>query len=319
MGDVVMDRTGQIAVEAAVREELVRANRELGGVAPTIAHRLQSSGQSLVSDAIVARLRGMLEHLAAQLLHLARDRSRPQRPDRESIDVLAGILAQDSAVLSHLYATAMESQLSERLEKRAALDPVLSPLLQELIGSDRRLTGELAGETLAAQSRFVQGQRRMQLAISELPAELFAGLLDEFSEASSAHEREGLARSIDALRESYDEATTRLGLLSRLLASIHEDVAATLELEDAGLALFASAIAAATQQPRDLIVLACHERQTVRLALGLRAAGQGDAAIDRQVSLLDPSDAVPAGIGAISPDRAASLLDAAYSPQRTDR
>ncbi|MGB3807978.1 MAG: hypothetical protein WA936_12325, partial [Erythrobacter sp.] len=82
---------------------------------------------------------------------------------------------------------------------------------------------------------------------------------------------------------------------------------------------FASGIAAATQQPRDLIVLACHERQTVRLALGLRAAGQGDAAIGRQVSLLDPSDAVPAGIGAISPDRAASLLDAAYSPQRTDR
>ncbi len=309
-----MDGTGQTAVEAVMREQLARANRALGGVAPVLAHKLESPGQSLVNDAIVARLRGMLEHLAIQLLLAAREVPTRDPPDREAVDALAEMFAGDTGILSHLYALAMEAHLAERLERRGALDQVLSPLLQELIASDRPATAELAMEALAAQSRFIQGQRRMHLAIGELPAELFASTIDDFYNVAGASDAHTIARGLATLREAYDEATTRLGLLTRLVSSMRGGAVATLELEHAGLALFASGIATLTEQPRDLVILACHERQAVRLALSLRAVGQGDSAIDRQLALLDPSEWVPAGISRIPPERAALMLDGAISP-----
>jgi len=315
---MAMYETRQSGAEESIRADLARANRELGGVAPLIAHKLESPGQSLVSDAIVARLRGMLEHLALQLVQHSRNDPACVTEQHENIDALTAMLGRDEGIVSHLYALAMEGHLTERLEKRVSLDPVLSPLLQSLIASSRSAIAELAMETLAAQSRFVQGQRRMQLLISELPAELFAGLLNDFGAASNVPGNEGIRDGIEALRRSYDESTTRLGLLARLVSAMEDDPVAALELWQAGLALFASGMAASSGQPRDIVILACHERQAVRLALGLRAAGQEVEAIDRQLLMLDPSEWDPAGVGALAPERAASLLESSLSPPRID-
>ena len=60
-------------VEALLRQELVLGDQALAGVAPVLSHMLSSPGQSLVSDDIVARMRGMLGDLARPLLSLPLD------------------------------------------------------------------------------------------------------------------------------------------------------------------------------------------------------------------------------------------------------
>lgn len=304
------------SVESILSEELARGDRSLRAVAPVLGHMLTSSGQALVSDAIVARVRGMLEHCARQLLDAERAEvlggpARGQPAPAEAVDALAEQLALDHVVLGHSHVLAMESHLAERLERRASLDPVLSPLLQELIASDTPRTAELAMALLAAQSRFIQSQRRMDMPLSELPAELFLGVIACWERTARSSERGGVPReAIERLKRSYDEGASRAGLLARLVSSMGSGAVAALELEHAGLALFASALASITRQPRENAVIACHESQAARLALAFRAAGMDAQAIERQFILLEPGVRVPAVIGELAPDRARAILAA---------
>ncbi|BDI61210.1 hypothetical protein [Qipengyuania nanhaisediminis] len=309
MSDVVIDRTQGSAIEAILRDELARENRALRGAAPVITHMLEDAGHGLVTDAVVARVRGMLADIARQLLAASpRDHSDdPQFPDCV-VDALCDALASDNALLAHCHALAVETELTRRLEQDAALDPVLSPLMQELVASKREEVAELAMSVLAAQSRFVQTQRRMHLPLGELPAELFGAAVRRFEKAKLGLEAEAIAKAKDVLRGEYDEAESRAGRMLRLVTVLGAGALAALELDHAGLALFASAIAARTRQPRDLAVLACHERQPSRLALSLRAAGLEPDAIERQFRLLHPAGLLPDMLGAIAPDQARALL-----------
>ena len=294
-----------IDVELILADELARGDNALSGVPPVLTHMLANSGHTLVSDAIVARIRGMLNSLAAQLLAAKAGSAKPAA-DTATLDQLSDALTSDSVVLSYCYALAMEAHLSERLEHRASIDPILSPLMQELIASDRPGTAEIAMLALAAQSRFIQSQRRMDLPLSELPAELFHAVIRRWEAIGKGDP--ALAPSIAQLKGRYDEGASRIGLLARLTASMKGGAVAALELEHAGLALFVSALSTMAKQPRELAVLACHERQAARLALSLRAAGLSPDAIERQFILLKPADRLPAGIAAIEPARAAAVL-----------
>jgi hypothetical protein len=89
---------------------------------------------------------------------------------------------------------------------------------------------------------------------------------------------------------------------------MHRGAIAALNLEHAGFALFTTGLAALTAQPRDLAVFSCHEAQTARLALGLRAAGLAPEAIEAQFLLLGALDAVPSAIAAMPPERAQAIL-----------
>ncbi|SHN53783.1 hypothetical protein [Erythrobacter sanguineus] len=308
MGEEAMDFAGGGMVEAILRDELAREERALGSVVPVLRHLLASEGQTLVSDAILARVRGMLADLAAQMLAVAEGRDAALRMsgagDTAARDMLANALAGDPALLSFCHALATESQLALRLQQRSGIDPVLSPLLQELIASDMPAIAELAMNTLAAQSRFIQSQRRMELPLGELPAELFhalvAGVERQIDDAA------GIAR----LQQTYDEGASRLGLLARLVSTMRRGAVAALALDHAGLALFSSALAALARQPRAAAVIACHEGQGARLALGLRAAGLGPEAIERQFLAVQPSARITPGIADVSPDQARLLLAA---------
>eukprot|EP01041_Mallomonas_annulata_P018672 gene18672-37701_t len=286
MGEVTMDLGADDAVEAILRGGLAREARALTAVVPVLRHLLGSEAQGLVSEAILARVRGMILDLAAQLLAAQSGRDPSARvpgADPAALDALAESLMGEEALLAHCHALATESLVADRLQQRHAIDPVLSPLLQELIAAEDPAVAALAMTTLAAQSRFIQSQRRMELPLGELPAELFHALLPRAQ--GRAGDNSGLSR----LQASYDEATSRLGLLARLVAGMRRGAVAALALDHAGLALFTSALASETRSPRGEAVLAAQEGQGVRLALMLRAAGLAVPAIERQLGLAEPA------------------------------
>jgi hypothetical protein len=301
MGEETMDLAADQAVEAILRDELAREARALSAVVPVLRHLLGSEAQALLSEAILARVRGMIADLAAQLIAAEAGHDPASRAiggDPLAAEALAETLTGDAALLAHCHALAAESLAAERLHQRHAVDPVLSPLLQELIASEDTAVAALAMAALAAQSRFVQGQRRMELPLGELPAELFHTLL--------ARLPEGPGRA--GLMAAYDEGASRLGLMARLVASLRRGVVAALALDHGGLAMFASALAVTTPTPRGAAVLACHEGQGMRFALLLRAAGLAPPAIERQLLLVEPAGRLSRALADISPERAAALL-----------
>lgn len=262
--------------------QLAHGDRAAGAVIPVLRHLLASEGPSLVNEAVVARVRGMLHDLALQLYCGRRGPQPASLDEQQAIDTIANRLASDADLLGQIHNFALESQLAERFEQRLSLDPVLSPLLQELIASDDRVVAELAMNTLSAQARFMQSQRRMELPLAELPADLLStaiGLADGLCQPDSAG-------ALATMQGTYDEAATRLGLLERLVAAMRRAVVACLAFDRAGLALFASGIAAHTGAPRVQVIIACNEQQTLRLALALRAAGLDMAGIERQLAVI---------------------------------
>jgi hypothetical protein len=307
MGEETMDLAADDAVEASLRGGLAREARALTAVVPVLRHLLGSEAQGLVSEAILARVRGMILDIAAQVLAARAGRDPAARApggDPAALDALADSLIGEEGLLAHCHALASESLIADRLQQRHAIDPVLSPLLQELIAAEDPAVAALAMTTLAAQSRFIQSQRRMELPLGELPAELFHALLGRVRDGADSSA--GLAR----LQASYDEGASRLGLLARLVAAMRRGAVAALALDHAGLALFAAALASETRSPRGEVVLACQEGQGVRLALLLRAAGLAAPAIERQLVLAEPAARLPRTINALSPTRAAALLAA---------
>ncbi|MEP3051683.1 MAG: hypothetical protein ABJP48_01710 [Erythrobacter sp.] len=319
MGDANMDISAPSAIEAILKDELKRGDLALNGVAPVLTHMLANSGGSLVSEAIVARLRGMLADLARQLLQAtgavnAGSGKPPVDPDVQSD--LADHLAGDSVVLSHCYALAMEGHLSERLERKVGLDPVMSPLVQELIASTNQEIAELAIAILAAQSRFVQSQKRMEMPLGELPAELFHSLMRRWESFPGQINVEDFEGVLEQLKSSYDEGASRVGLFARAISAMQKGARAALELELAGFALFVSALSGLTRQPRELAILSCHERQLARLALGLRTTGLNEQEIERQFEILHPGQMLPDGLDKLLPEQAQAILNKS-DPRRT--
>jgi hypothetical protein len=308
MGEETMDLAADHAVEAILRDELAREARALTAVVPVLRHLMSSDADALVSDAILARVRGMILDLAAQLAAAAAGRDPATRmhhgADEAAAERLAARLMGDEALIAHCHALAAEGLIAARLQQRGALDPVLSPLLQELIASEDPDVASLAMGALAAQSRFVQSQQRMELPLAELPAELFHTLVAEAQ--VGAADTAAFAR----LTAGYDEAATRIGLMARLVAAMRRGAIAGLAIDHAGVALFASTLAAAARTPRETAVLACHESQSARLALLLRAAGLAPTAIEHQLLLIAPTAHLPQGLGALTPERAAMLAHA---------
>lgn len=306
MGEETMDLAAGAVVEAILRDGLVRETRAMAVVVPVLRHLLDTEAQALLSDAILARVRGMMGDLAAQLLAVRTGRDPATRAggagDPSALDALTALLVSDEGLLAFCHAAAAEGLIAQRLHQRHAIDPVLSPLLQELIASEDNAIASVAMGALAAQSRFVQRQRRMELPLGELPAELFHRVL-----AIVRSDNESAA-TFAKIQAGYDEAASRIGLLARLVGAMRHGTVAALGLDHAGLALFASALASASHQPRSLCVLACHEGQGTGLALRLRAAGLTPAAIERQLSLTDHAARLPRAFAEVSAERATSLL-----------
>lgn len=300
-------------VETVLRDELAHGDALIGTITPILRHLLVNDEHSLFSDEIIARVRGMTADLARQLLTemaIAAGDSEIRDYPAERMSALVESLISHSGFLAHIHALALEWQLTERLQARLALDPVLAPLLQALIASSDSVVASRSMALLAAQARFATSQRRMQLPVNELPGDLLhAALLVLRGHAGG--DAAGQTAAVQAertLRGRYDEGRSRLGLISRIVTGLGGGATAALAITNAGVGIFLSALALASGHDRDMVVLATNEGQMARFALALRAAGLKPQALEEQFVALHPEATLPVGFEQLGSDQAAALL-----------
>jgi hypothetical protein len=293
-----------------MRAELAHGDAMIGTIVPIMRHLLVSDDHSVFSEEIVARTRSMLEDVARQLLIARAEAEKASDPRALSHDHVADFmnaLCADSNVLAHIHALAIEWQLTERLHGRLGLDPVISPLLQALIASPEPVVSSTGMALLASQTRFIQSQRRMQLALSELPADILHGALVALQRHFGADD-DGALKAEKAMCESYDEGRSRLGLMARLVLGMGGHAHSALSIEHAGVSLFLTALSIATGQDRALATLSTNEGQVARLALALSSSGMKPATVEQQFVTLHPDIALPEGFDDLGADRAAAIL-----------
>ena len=307
-------------IESVLRAELDGADRAMANTRPILRHLLRNDDHSIFSDEVIARVRGLIGSVAEQLvlaISEAADRPDPRAIDQEAVEHLFATLLDNPAMVAHAHALAVEWQLTERLQGRLALDPVLSPLLQSMIASGDATTSAMAMALLAAQARFTQSQRRMELPLGELPPDLFYAALVTLRvhSADDPGAEPHAARAEEALRMRYEERRSRLGLIERLITALRGEAERALSLEEAGVAIFLTALSVGSGHGRDAAVLTTSESQAARLALALTACGLKADAVAAQFLALHPAIGLPAGMAALRPDRAAAILaDAGENP-----
>lgn len=310
MNDASKSVAGPEVIEGVLRTELAHADAMVGTIIPILRHLVTNDDSSVFSEEIVARSRSMIEDLARQLLVARAEALKSDKPhevSRETIGTLAVLFAGDAALLAHIHSLAIEWQLTERIHARLALDPLLSPLLQALIASSDAPTAASAMNLLAAQARFAQTQRRMQLPMADLPAELLHAALVALRKQFGAGD-EGVTLAERTICEQHDESRNRHGLMARLVLGMGGGAHAALSVEHAGVALFLTALSLANGQDRSLSVLATNEGQLARLALALSASGLKPQVVEEQFLALHPEIALPDGFDSLGPDRAAAIL-----------
>lgn len=305
------------AIEALLRDELAAADEALAHHEPVLRLLLRTDDNALYSDEIVARMRGLFADVASQLVVALADaagHADPQAWAHDAAGDLARALAENGAFLLHFHALALEWRLTEQVQARLAVDPVVPPLVQAQLGATDPQVAARAMQALAAQARFGQHLRRMQLPLAELPGDLFhialmtmRAFASDGSAAGAAEDGYALAAE-RSLRARFDEARGRLGLLRQMVADLGQEAALALALAQAGPALFLTALALGSGQPREVATLATTETQMARLSLMLRAAGLGERELSAQILALHPEVALPAGIDTLPAGAAAAIL-----------
>ncbi len=298
-------------LEDALREALDRGNVVISTTRPILRHLLANGDQALFSDEVIARINGMLGHVAQQML-FAQGKAQgiedlsAYAAKREA--PLVQMMLEDVAFLGFAHALTIEAQIAQRLQSRSGIDSVLSPLLQELAASSDANMAAAAMRVLAAQARFMQHQRRMELPLGELPGDLFHKAMILLQVQDGANAASELAE--EQLRNSYDESASRLGQIHQLVVAMDRKAPRALIVDHAGVAIFATALAMASGQDRALAILSFGEKQMARLALALRAAGLKPNAVEEQFLFLHPEFTLPAGFDRMTAERASSLLAA---------
>lgn len=310
--------SGAGAHDASLAEQLAVADGAVANIVPILRHLLRSDDTSIFSEEIIARVRGMVLDMARQLivaLGEAAGHAEPEAWAHNAADELADVLADNPVFLEHFHMLALEWQWTERLAHSHALDPVLPPLLQTRIADRDPAVAAAAMNLLAAQARFCQSQRRMQMPLGELPGDLLhIALVSMRAYVGADGDADDFALMAERkVRARFDEARGRLGQLRRVLDAMGEQAPDALSVDQAGVALFLSALARGSAQPREAVILATIDSQLPRLALALRASGLSAEAAAAGVLALHPDATLPAAALALGPEAAAAQL-AAMAP-----
>lgn len=252
---------------------LAEADHRLAGCGALLEQQVALGPCRLLDDRTVAQVRALAADIAAQLAG----------PDPALVEQVRDMLAARRAVLTHLHALAVEHRLADTLAVERALDPTLPPLFRSHIDADDTVA------LIAAQSRMDAAMRRMHLPLGELPGDLqqLAWSISHVAHADHGQPEPPVRRA------DPDQPEGRLSLIHRVLSVLGDDVPLALRIDEAGVALFLSALAMASPCSRDAVVLATAEDHPIRLALILRAAGLSRKEAAVQLLAIRP-DADPA-------------------------
>lgn len=298
------------AAETTLRAELAQAEAMRAAIGPVLRHLVASADHSVFNEELVARTRGQIESLAGHLLRGVWQGAGLDHAPPGEAQALADALAAQPALLGHCHALALESQLTERLAAPARLDPVLSPLLQARLSAPDPGAAGLAMNVLAAQTRFMQAQRRMDVTPEELPADVLHPVLVALGSVCG----DKAAPAAAAIRARYDEARSRHGLLARLVLGLGPDQAEALDPARAGIAIFLTALSFACMQERADAALALVDGQQARLAVMLAAAGRSVPQVEAGLLLFHPDLAPDRRLLGIGRDLAEGLLNGEGQP-----
>lgn len=294
----------------AIAARLAGGDAVIAAAAPVMRHLLTHDDRTLFSDAIVATVGGMMHHLASELLReytKVAEATSGHEPGGSETDALAALLITDDELLLHAHALAAEGFATERLRQTFAIDPVVPPLVQQLLERGDDIAAD-AMRLLAAQARFLQQQRRMELPPCELPATL----LTQASDALAVHvgedgeEASRAAHLAIAGLDGHETPPNRLALLDRAADALGESEGPT--LAESGPALFLTQLAAASGQERAWVAMGLHGKQATRLALCLRAAALDDSAIAEVFARLHPTIDVPEAVLSLDTETAKAIL-----------
>ena len=287
------------SVERVLRDELVRGDAMIATARPILRHLLANDDHALFSDEMIARVRGMMtrRRRAAAVRPGRRRRSaRPRRLCRRA----AG-RAGAGAVRGHRVPRPRPCADARGAADRAAA------------GAQRHRPGALAAGPGAGRGEGRRHGRRWRWPCSPRRRASAAPAADGAAArraarrpvppgaaaAARAGRRGRRAGGRDAerqLRDDYDEGAGRLGLIDPA-GHGHgpEGARARWRSTTPGWRSSSTALAMASGQERDLVVLSFAERQFARLALALRAAGLKQQAVEEQFLYLHPDVALPDG------------------------
>lgn len=298
------DQDAHAGSEATLRELLAVGEQTRRSLPQQLRHRIGFADPSLFDDELIARTRGLLVHLTAQICG-GRPSGSGSAEHLSARDAILRALFDHPAMLSHCHALALEYRLTRRLAEQAEVDPLLPPILQEMIASPNEKTSRLAAAVLAAQTRFLSNMERMQLPLRQLPGEL---LHDVFAIGRQWLGQPIIADAVEqAVRTSYDEGATRVALLGRLVDMTEFPNAWGWQLGEAGVALFLAKLAVAAGSNLHEAALLTTQSQIARLALTLRALRCNPGAINRNLYTLHDEVALPL-IAGMEPDAASAML-----------
>lgn len=309
------------SIDTLLKDDLFHADQAMLHMGPILRHLLRNDDSSIFSDEVIARVRGMLADISRQLVQAlgeAAGHADAAAWARKAGPGLVDMLAGDQALLNHLHMLAVEWQMADRLQGRLGIDPVLTPLLQDIIAAHDHDLAARGMNLLAAQARFGQAIRRMQIPLVELPADLHQVALT-MMQAYVAQDPSGVAAADLAetvLRKARAQTASRIDLLAYAISATAAQPSATLSLQNAGVALFLTALSLGTGLSRETAIMCSTESQMPRLALSLAAAGVGREGIVETFAALHPDIALPESLTQLHPDRAAALLASAQAELR---
>ena len=278
--------------------DLALGGRDLGAIGPVLRHLVARPDSSLFAEELVARTRGMIESLALQLL-----RQGGERMGDMVLSTLVARLCDHERLLVHVHALALEGQMTAALGQRG-IDSTLPPLLQARMAGGPPDGAALAMTVLAAQTRFLRSQQRMELDYAELPGDVLHDVLQIVAECSGPEGTE----TVRLVHAGYDERKSRLALLAQVGLGLGDQFLAGLDPAQAGFALFATALSLVTGQERDRVVVATAQGHEARLGLMLAMAGLAPAAREGVMVCLHPDAVVRPAWLEIDGHRAADLL-----------
>lgn len=298
-----MESPSKNAIEMILRDELAYGDAIYTSLPVMLSHIANAGEMSLYNEALITSLRVMARGVAEEILAPEIAGQGMETRHVGHVEKLTYALLNDEHFLMFSHALAFEGQLIAALSQRYRIDSVTPPLLSAMMASSRPDQGDAAMRVLAAQSRFLQHIRRMELPLAELPTQLYAHVLE-----IAVHNLDEETPIAIAMRRDLSTHDTRLEQLERVISILGDDANQALSLPYAGVSLFVSALSLKLNQPREAITLAAHESQLGRFALYLRASGLDNDAIEEQFLHLYPDIALLEGYDVITPADAARIL-----------